>query len=322
MGGKYPPFVNKIKIMKKILMIIIFVVAINNQLVFSQNTLQGEIIYIDTYNITKLENTGILQFNNQLSRYQFIDDIKSDRKWEDRKKRIEDEARKKGEIHNVIPKVREPTEKDIYNFLDKGKINYLYLKGKKINPFDDTNFPKDSLVLVEEDNNRIEWKIMNKFKKILNYNCQYAVGEFRGRKYDVWFAVDLPLPIGPWKLNGLPGIILEALDEDKVYDFKAIKINLQLVQIEDPNYKNLYKQISLKEKIMVQCVYTKKVAEIISKKMLANAGPTARIINEDDRMNYSGFLYKNIVRENDFEKEDGMKDFIKICPLYMAKLKH
>src|SRR5690606_19138526 len=43
-------------------------------------------------------------------------------------------------------------------------------------------------------------------------SCQRALGTHKGRIWEVWFAQDIPLPAGPWELNGLPGVILEAID--------------------------------------------------------------------------------------------------------------
>ena len=47
---------------------------------------------------------------------------------------------------------------------------------------------------------------------------------FRGRLYTAWYYPDIPLPIGPWKLQGLPGIILEAYDAEAFFHavFQAV----------------------------------------------------------------------------------------------------
>lgn len=58
----------------------------------------------------------------------------------------------------------------------------------------------------------IDWQLKEEYKTILNYKVQKAIGEFRGRKWTVWFSRDIPMSFGPLKLHGLPGVILEAKD--------------------------------------------------------------------------------------------------------------
>ncbi|SEA01473.1 GLPGLI family protein [Porphyromonadaceae bacterium KH3R12] len=77
----------------------------------------------------------------------------------------------------------------------------------------------------EEDNAPQEWTIGDSTKQILGYDCKKAECEFRGRHWIAWFAVDIPVKDGPWKLNGLPGLILETYDSKMDYHYTATSIN-------------------------------------------------------------------------------------------------
>jgi GLPGLI family protein len=66
----------------------------------------------------------------------------------------------------------------------------------------------------------IDWQITNDTATISKFKCKKAIGNFRGRKYIVWFTEQVPLPYGPWKLFGLPGLIIEAQDDKK--EFKIV----------------------------------------------------------------------------------------------------
>lgn len=59
---------------------------------------------------------------------------------------------------------------------------------------------------------RIDWQITDEFEEIEGVSVQLATGHFGGRNYTAWFAPDIPFSAGPWKLQGLPGLILKAED--------------------------------------------------------------------------------------------------------------
>ena len=68
-----------------------------------------------------------------------------------------------------------------------------------------------SKYLVEEDVPDIEWDIEeDSVQTIIGYECHKAKAKFRRCEWTVWYSKDIPISLGPWKLNGLPGIILYA----------------------------------------------------------------------------------------------------------------
>lgn len=76
-----------------------------------------------------------------------------------------------------------------------------------------------------------QWKLLEGKKTIAGYECQKATTDFLGRTWEAWFTSDIPVSDGPWKLCGLPGLILEATDADHEFHFTCIEIkNLSQAQ--------------------------------------------------------------------------------------------
>jgi GLPGLI family protein len=72
----------------------------------------------------------------------------------------------------------------------------------------------------------IAWTIQSQKKQILGQECQRATADFRGRHYTAWFAPGIPVHTGPWKLQGLPGLILAANDDANEVSFTCTKITV------------------------------------------------------------------------------------------------
>ena len=76
----------------------------------------------------------------------------------------------------------------------------------------------------EETPDQWRWEIADLTKQILGYECILASTDYHGRKWTVWFSPEIPVHNGPWKLDGLPGLILEATAEGGQYQFIATGI--------------------------------------------------------------------------------------------------
>ena len=71
----------------------------------------------------------------------------------------------------------------------------------------------------KEDLHIFQW-IIDPEKKIINgYQCQKATTHFAGRDYIAWFTNEIPISDGPYKFNGLPGLIIEIYDTDDHYHY-------------------------------------------------------------------------------------------------------
>lgn len=76
--------------------------------------------------------------------------------------------------------------------------------------------------VVERSYPAINWKIFPEKKIIAGYQCQKANGNYHSRNYIVWFTNDLPFKAGPWKLTGLPGLIVKVEDSTNRIKFELI----------------------------------------------------------------------------------------------------
>ena len=77
--------------------------------------------------------------------------------------------------------------------------------------------------MYQEEVPHIDWALSDSTKEICGYLCHQATATFRGRNWIAWYC-DIPKCVGPWKLNGLPGLILAAETEDKEHTFTAVSV--------------------------------------------------------------------------------------------------
>ena len=80
----------------------------------------------------------------------------------------------------------------------------------------------DKISLIEEELSAIKWKTTSETREIKGFKCQKAYGDCKGRTYEAWFCKEYPYSTGPWKLGGLPGLIIEASDLKKQVVFSFI----------------------------------------------------------------------------------------------------
>lgn len=86
----------------------------------------------------------------------------------------------------------------------------------------------------------LNWSISNETKNLLGYQVQKATTSFGGRIWIVWFASEIPYSDGPYKFNGLPGLILKVHDTRNHYLFELVSIDkpeeIQTIEFPDRRY--------------------------------------------------------------------------------------
>ncbi len=154
---------------------------------------------------------------------------------------------------------------------------------------------------------KIKWQICPETKKIQNYTCQKAITTFRGRTWQAWFTPQIPIKFGPWKLHGLPGLILTAYTQDSVIVLQCNEIEIPVKQdniqkilqnySSIPYHKNDVKTSWQEYKEHYKTRIDKKIKEIT-----AQMNAEEERSPEEERVKYH-FQYKSIVPEWEIEFE-------------------
>ncbi len=73
----------------------------------------------------------------------------------------------------------------------------------------------------EEPVPRFDWKYEDETREVMGYECRKATTHWRGRDWTAWYS-EIPVSAGPWKFNGLPGLILRLEDSKGEHMFEAV----------------------------------------------------------------------------------------------------
>jgi GLPGLI family protein len=105
-------------------------------------------------------------------------------------------------------------------------LNYrIHTSKDSISDYFDRYYPKHNhLHYLKEAKPKFNWALINETKKVGNFNCLKATCHFRGRDYIAWYTLEIPVSHGPWKFQGLPGLILEVYTPNQEIYFSAKKI--------------------------------------------------------------------------------------------------
>lgn len=175
-------------------------------------------------NLFEWKQFNLLYFNEKESKY-----IESDEK-------AQDEGgyswkKEKYEIHKYFAK---NTQKDILEIF--GKVH-----------------------IIEDSLPNLGWKIKNDIKEVAGHICMNASREdtVKLQKIEAWFALDIPIPAGPERYFGLPGMILELNVND----------GAMLIEAQNISPKKLTNELDFPAKLKGKKITEKEYFDIVSKRM-------------------------------------------------------
>lgn len=159
------------------------------------------------------------------------------------------------------------------------------------------DYVQDDKYLYTEPKNNFKWSVSTDTNTIAGLLCQKAVTYFSGRKWTAWFTPDIPIPDGPYKFNGLPGLIIRISDETDTYSFTLEQLinnpviarfpkSIQAIKVSKPQFfaqlkyfiENRFEVLQLKGTTFTsgQEEFKKRFAELAKK----NNNPIELKINE------------------------------------------
>lgn len=239
-------------------------------LVFDQNkmekldTVQLRIQYAVKYRSTKeeplKESFEALFIGNQITEYRenihqyggehMPEALKGDpTKWDEEMMKLAKVFENKMNLYKATPFTIQK------NYPEKGIqrcYNYLMFEGFK------SNKPRvNPNIYYDEPMAQFNWELEDGDTVICSYTCQRASTLFRGRVWKVWYAPELPYQDGPWKLQGLPGLIMKAEDTEGDFHFEAVEIRKPGVEyiVKHPAYEQYVRGTPKRLKELTDMLY-------------------------------------------------------------------
>ncbi|UII25059.1 GLPGLI family protein [Fulvivirga maritima] len=176
----------------------------------AQNTNCGKVIYNETQSFSygTFNTTYEMTFGTKGS---YTEEIEINKSSDQKHKAYDNSGEYTSGTMTIVSGRKNLTPKFYYNSKD-----HLYFREIWYNHV---------LVVIDRDS-LWNWELLPESKNIGNFLCQKATAHFRGRDYTAWFTTKIPVPYGPWKAYGLPGLIMEIYDADKLLYIVAQHVNL------------------------------------------------------------------------------------------------
>lgn len=132
----------------------------------------------------------------------------------------------------------------------------------------------------------IAWTVTDSTKTILGYECVMATADYHGRHWTAWFAPEIPVHDGPWKLHGLPGLILEASESSGQHHFMATGLETSVEEMVPIYDKKRYDKTSRLEMLRMERNGRDNGNAIVKAQIDLDLGPDAPVDEESKKYDF------------------------------------
>jgi GLPGLI family protein len=81
----------------------------------------------------------------------------------------------------------------------------------------------------------IAWTLTDDTLTVSGYLCQQATATHRGVEWRVWYTDEIPSSAGPWRLRGLPGLIVRAESEEHTFCLAELRMEASSIIAPEKN---------------------------------------------------------------------------------------
>lgn len=147
--------------------------------------------------------------------------------------------------------------------------NYYKTKDSPIIYYTEYIVKDDTPYAIYDSIPKLDWKFLtDETDTIQGYVCNVAKLKFRGSNLTAYYTLDIPISFGPWKFDGLPGLVIKIVDDQnpsKIY-WEATKIIYPYKKSTNISFDRTKHKLSLKEFIILSYkIYSERNKKFISK---------------------------------------------------------
>ena len=204
---------------------LILIVFCNNLLCAQAQQMEGVVIYQRRSNWPKI--MANMTWLNQEEKDRAVNTWKNNKEWkEDMKLLFSPNA----SMYTYNNEQSESVNRQ-WSWRNKDLIFYRNFNNNKTTDLEEILGKK----YIIDDTIRVpKWKILNEIKEFADHICMKAetFDPIKNHKIVAWFAQDIPVPAGPERYTGLPGLILGISVNDGDVHLEAIKVEFKAIEKE------------------------------------------------------------------------------------------